>query len=96
MLQVGSEGAANVLPWGEGSGEAEFESVLDVTDDEIICVDVAREPVVTACAVFQLDGYVVERLVERAIHAAQVEADAELDVLLWYLHQSLLALKPEG
>ena len=96
LFEVSGETATHVLPGGEGGGEGYLEFVFDFSYDEVVGVDVAGEPVVLACAVFHLYGYVGERLVDVAVHGAQFEADAEGDILLGYLHDALLALQPEG
>lgn len=99
LLQVGGEGARDVLPRCERAGEGDAELVVHTAEDEVVRVDVAGLPGVERMVrpvQFVLYGHIAEGLVELIVLVIDIERDGEPHARLRELHDALLTLEEEG
>lgn len=99
LLQVGGEGARDVLPRRERAGEGDAELVVHTAEDEVVRVDVAGLPGVERMVrpvQFVLYGHIAEGLVELVVLVIDIERDGEPHARLRELHDALLTLEEEG
>lgn len=99
LLQVGGEGARDVLPRCERAGEGDAELVVHTAEDEVVRVDVAGLPGVERMVrpvQFVLYGHIAEGLVELVVLVIDIERDGEPHARLRELHDALLTLEEEG
>lgn len=99
LLQVGGEGARNVLPRRERAGEGDAELVVHTAEDEVVRVDVAGLPGVERMVrpvQFVFYGHIAEGLVELVVLVIDIERDGEPHARLRELHDALLTLEEEG
>lgn len=99
LLQVGGEGARDVLPRRERAGEGDAELVVHTAEDEVVRVDVAGLPGVERMVrpvQFVFYGHIAEGLVELVVLVIDIERDGEPHARLRELHDALLTLEEEG
>lgn len=99
LLQVGGEGARDVLPRRERAGEGDAELVVHTAEDEVVRVDVAGLPGVERMVrpvQFVFYGHIAEGLVELIVLVIDIERDGEPHARLRELHDALLTLEEEG
>lgn len=99
LLQVGGEGARDVLPRCERAGEGDAELVAHAAEDEIVGVDVARLPGVEGMVrpvQLILYRHIAESFVELVVLVIDLERDGQPHARLRQLHDAVRTLQEEG